>query len=269
MTSNGNRNGSNGSDVSDLTDALETARRGFRRDVQTLVDALDVGELFVPLAHAVPDAPYGERVTLDSEVTLSPHMLVDEDGKLYCALFTRPEMMAPLEETLGWSTDDDPLEYCALPARVALDMALSVIDEASVFGLVVNPLHDSELMLRREELGSIAQNKAVPLVGYVQEIPPQPFEHAETIVAEMGDPPPPELVAALDRCVAELPTLAAYTLSRTFNAERDLEPHLTLALRTTGQEEDLSAIARHVIEQIEDKLPPPGYIDVMFDEPAN
>ncbi len=268
MTSNGNSN-RNGSTAGDLTAALETARRGFRRDVQTLVDSLDDGELFVPLAHAVPDAPYGERVTLDAEVELSPHMLVDEDGKLYCALFTRPEMMAPLEESLGWSTDDDPLEYCALPARVALDMALSVIDEASVFGLVVNAMHDSELLLRREELGSIAQNKAVPLVGYVHEIPPQPFEHAQTIVAESDEPPPPELVAALDRCVAELPALADYALKRTFNAERDLEPHLTLALRTNGREEDLAAIARHVIAQIEDKLPPPGYIDVLFDEPPN
>lgn len=267
MTNQNGGNGNGSSTAGDLTVALETARRGFRRDVQVLIDALDACESYVPLAHAVPDAPYGERVTLDAELTLGPHMLVDEEGKLYCVLFTRAELMSPVEESLGWTTDGQPLEYCALPARVAFDMALSVIDDSNVLGLVVNPMHDTELLLRRDELASILKSKAVPLVGYVSEIPQQSFE--QTLIAEPGDPPPPELVEALDRCVAELPALREYSLSRTFNAERDLEPHLTLKLRTVGHEDDLAAIARHVVSAIEDKLPPPGYIDVVFDEPAN
>lgn len=252
----------------DMTHAVQAARRGFRRDVQTLVDALDAGELFVPLAASIPNAEYGERVAFGEELSLTPHLLVDADGKLYCALFTRPEIMEPLGESLGWTTDGAPLEYCAVPARVALDMVLSVIDDDKVLGLVVNAAHDSELFLRREELGNIAKNRAIPLVGYVQEIPEQSFEQSKTLVAA-DDPPPAELVAALDDCVRAIPELAGYALSRTFNPERDVEPHLTLSLRTKSASSDLGSIAKAVVARIEGQLPPPGYIDVLFEEPAN
>lgn len=247
----------------DLTRAVSTARRGLRRDVRVLVEALDEGELFAPLAAKVSGAVYGEQLDIEDELKLTPHMLEDPEGKLYCALFTKPELMEPLEEELGWTTDGEPLEYCAIPARAAFDMALQVIDERDVLGLVINPLDDTELMLRRIELASIAQNQPIPLVGYVQQIPLQDSER--TLVAEPGEPPPPELILSLERCLAGLPEVTGYTLRSTFNAERDLEPHLTLTLRTRGST-GLDAIAKCIVREIEDKLPPPGYIDVLFED---
>jgi hypothetical protein len=255
--------GNGGGDRRDLTVAVQTARRGFRRDVEVLVRLLDAGILLIPLAQSVPGASHGEELEVDEGFRLSPHMLVDDDGKLYCALFTHSDLLEPVVDALGWQTDEGALEYATVPASVALEMALAVIDEETVLGLVLNPLHDSELMLRKSELSSIVAGKAVPLVGYVNEIPEQDFE--ETLVAEPGDPPPPELVQALEACLAEIDGVQGYELSRTFNAERDVEPHPTLRVKIARQEDELSEVAEQIIEAVKDVLPPPGYIDVLFD----
>jgi hypothetical protein len=250
-------------DAGELTLAVLRAKSGFRRDVAELVRALDDAELFVPLASAIDGVPHGERVELEDELRLVPHLLVTEEGKLFCALFTEPELMEPIADELEWTTDGQELEYCSVPARLALDMALDVIDERAVLGLVINPLHESELVLRREELGSIAQGKPVPLPGYVEGLPGQDSER--TLVAEAGDPPPQALVEALERALAEEPEVADYRLERTFNPDRDLEPHLTLTLRTRRAELDHQTISSRIVTAIEAELPPPGYIDVVFE----
>jgi hypothetical protein len=256
--------GSNGGgDGRDLTAAVTTARRGLRRDVAVLVDSLEGGELFVPLARPIAGVPYGEHVELQTELSMSPHMLVDSDQKVYAALFTRADLLEAAGDQLGWNTDDGPLEYCSLPARVALNMALEVIDDVNVAGLVINAIDASELFLQRTELGSICGGRPMPLVGYVREIPEGDDER--TLVAEAGDPPPPELIAAIEECVAAEPELMSYVLERSFNPERDVEPHPTLRLRTAG-EADRAGITARLIAAIEDKLPAPGYVDIVFDE---
>jgi hypothetical protein len=255
--------GNGAADPSDLTPAVSLARRGLRSDVRVFIDALDHGELFAPLAAKVAGAVYGEQMEVEDELKLTPHMLEDPDGKLYCALFTRPEMIEPLEEELGWTTDGESLEYCAIPARAAFDMALQVIDDKDVLGLVINAMDDTELMLRRDEVASIAHNQAIPLVGYVQRIPENADE--KTLIAEPADPPPPELVAILEQIIGALPEIESYCLQRTFNAERDLEPHLTLTLRSRGPV-TREPIADRIIQAIDGKLPPPGYIDLLFEE---
>src|SRR5262245_5412742 len=138
-----------------------------RRDVAVLVDSLEAGELFVPLARPIAGVPYGEHVELENELSMTPHMLVDTDQKVYAALFTRADVLEAAGDQLGWNTADGPLEYCSLPARVALNMALEVIDEVNVAGLVINAIDASELFLQRSELGSICAGQALPLVGYV------------------------------------------------------------------------------------------------------
>lgn len=247
----------------DLTPLVAGAQSGLRRDVQALTRALDSGELYVPLARPVDGVPHGERIELDEELRLVPHMLVDEDGKLFCALFTRPELMEPIAEQLEWTTDGEELEYCSIPAKLALDMALDVIDEQNVLGLVLNPMHESELLLRREELGNIANGRAVPLVGYVRDIPG--VETERTLVAEAGEPPPRALLDALERALESESEVATYRLERTFNPERDLEPHLTLTLCTRRAELDHELISQRIVSAIEDELPAPGYIDVVFE----
>ena len=268
MTENGQSNGSNGNghgDPNDLTIAVETARRGFRRDVDVLVRMLDAGTILIPLLHSVPDAEHGEELEVDEGFRLSPQMLVDEEGKLYCALFTRADLLEPLVDQLGWETDGEALEYATVPARVALEMGLDVVDEENVLGVVLNPMDESELMLRRSELASILAGTAVPLVGYVNAIPEQDFE--ETLEADPGDEHPAELVSAIEACLAKQEGVTGYTLARTFNPERDVEPHPTLRVITTRPDEELGDIAQLIIEAVKDALPPPGYIDVIFERP--
>jgi hypothetical protein len=255
--------GNGGGDARDLTAAVITARRGLRRDVAVLVDSLEAAELFVPLARPIQGVPYGEHVELEQELSMTPQMLVDGDQKVYAVLFTRAELLEAAGDQLGWTTGEGSLEYCALPARVALDMALEVVDGTNVVGLVINALDDSELFLQREELASVSAGKPIPLVGYVHEIPA--LDDERTLVAEAGDPPSAELIAAIERCVASDPDLKGYVLERTFNPERDVEPHATLRLRVQGAV-DRQAITARLIAELEDKLPEPGYVDIVFDE---
>lgn len=250
-------------DPLDLTDVVQAARRGLRRDVALLVEHLDDGALLLPLAKSVEGVEHGAEQDLTADVTLQPHLLVNEDGHAFCAAFTHPDLIQPVVEKVGWTTDGNSLEFASVPARVALDLSLQVIDDESVLGLVVNPMHESELMLRRSEIGSILQGRALPLVGYVQHIPLQDFE--ETLVAEGAEPPPPTLLEAVERCVRESDDIIGFELLSTFNADRDLEPHLTLTVRPARTDIDFEAVTRQLIEQIGDLVPPPGYIDIVFD----
>lgn len=247
----------------DLTALVRGARRGLRRDVAALEAGLDDSELFVPLARSITGAAEGEAVVLDREVEIVPHFLVDPEGLRYATLFTKPEHVETVAEPLGWKTDGEELRVCTLPARIACELALSVIDETAVHGLVLDPSEPSELFLRRSELASITAGHPVPLVGYVQELPP--LEGEKVLVAEPAEPPPPALVSALVACLAELPDVRRHRLLHTFNPERDLEPHLTLEL-TAPQTADQRAIAERVIDTIGEHVPPPGYIDIVFED---
>ncbi len=253
--------GGNGStDAGDLTEAVRTARRGFRRDLEMLVQLLDGGRIFVPLAKPIEGAEDGQEIEVDEGFSLSPHMLVDDEEHLYAVLFTRPEMLEPVIDALDWDTDGAPLEFATVPARVGLEMAHDAIDEEQVVGLVLNAMDDTELLLRREELASILAGKAIPLVGYVTDIPEQEFE--ETLVADT--PADPALLSAVENCVRDLDGVTGFELLQTFNAERDREPHATLRIRTTRPEADWAALAETIVAGVKEHVPPPGYIDVVF-----
>jgi SseB protein N-terminal domain len=230
------------------------------------VAQLDEGALLVPLARTIEDVPIGEAlVAADGEVRLVPQLLPDREGAFFVPLFTDADILRTVGQYLEWSTDgDDDLQYCTLPARAALDVALQLIDDTTIKGLVINPSDDYELILRRHEVGALAQGQAIPLVGYVNEIPLRADENR--LVSELDKAPAAELIAAIDNCLSGLSGVKGYRLQQTFNAERDLEPHPTLFLElmdpTTVDVEDLN---RRLAETLDGKLPEPGYIDVLFD----
>ena len=247
----------------DLTALVLGARRGFRRDVAALEAALDDADLLVPLARAIADVPEGEAVPLDRELEIMPHFLRDAEGARHVALFTSSELVASSAERLGWTTDGDELGVCALPGRIACQLALELVDEETIMGLVIDAGHPSELVLRRAELASIVRGAPVPLVGYVADIPPQDDE--QTLIAEPSDPPPAELSELLAHTLRAMGDVTSHRLVRTFNVERDLEPHLTLRL-AVREGTDRRAVAERVIAAIGEQLPPPGYLDVVFDD---
>jgi hypothetical protein len=263
MSTGDNGSGGDVLDPSDLTHWVQNARRGLRRDVAELVQRMELGELYVPLAKRVPGAPLGEQMQLDDDLTLAPHLLEDEGGQLFCAMFTRPDILEPMAEQIGWQTDEGALEYCSLPAKIALDLALQIIDEENVMALIVNASHDTELMLQRHEVASMAQGRALPLVGYVRDIPMQDFE--KTLIAETDQAPPKEFLDAVENCLADLGSIERYEVISTFNADRDLEPHLTLSLRPKSRSIDFEEVTQQIIEAVRDFVPPPGYVDIVFD----
>ncbi|HVU00633.1 MAG TPA: SseB family protein [Polyangiaceae bacterium] len=253
--------------VSDATPAVAVARRGFKRDVAALVRALRTARLFVPLARRIEEVPVGVEQLVGDDLQLSPHLLFGEDRVGFLPLFTRPEFVENATNTVGWTTGDGPLEYCALPGQVAMDLGLSVVDDERIGGVVLNPLHESELVLLRHEIGSIAQGRPLPLVGYVSEIPVG--EDEERLIAEMDGPPPEEMVEAIEGVLAGASGKPRHSLHRTFNAERDLEPHLTLnvTFEDPGAAPDRARLGRELAEALDGLLPPPHYIDILFDDP--
>jgi len=246
----------------DASAAVAAARRGFKRDVGALVAALRKARLFVPLAKRIANVPVGREQEVGEELSLSPHLLFDDERRGYVAAFTRPELVTRATDEIGWTTDDGPLEFVALPSQVVLELALALADDDRVGGLLLNALDGSELVLRRHELASIAQGRALPLVGYVADLPFDPNE--ERLVAEMEGGPSPEIVSAIEKVLQDTP----YALKRTFNPERDLEPHLTLNVIGADATADRAALAERIAASLDGLLPPPGYIDILFDDPT-
>lgn len=249
----------------DATEAVLTARRGLRRDVAGLIQALDQAALILPLAKRIEGVDVGTLAEVGEELSLSPHLLFDENRVGYVAVFTQSELLERATAQVHWSTSDGPLEYCTLPAAVVLELALALIDGERVRGMLVNACHESELILHRHELASIAQGRALPLVGYVVDIPPG--EDEGRLIAEMDAPPSREITAAIEQVLAETSTTLAYGIHRTFNPERDLEPHLTLNVRAGEAPVDRAVLAARLGAALDGKLPPPGYIDIVFDDP--
>jgi len=254
-------------ELEQLTELLTECKRGFRSDVAHLVDALDRGALLVPLKEPIQGVPVGEELELEEELSLVPHLVPDPAGQPFAVLFSDEDVLALVGAHLGWQTGDGDLECCTLPARIALQVAQQLLGDAKILGLVINPGDESELMLRRDELGSILQNKPIPLVGYVQAIPPGGDE--KTLVSEMAEPPPAVVLDATKACQQRFPAITEINVTQQFNPERDLEPHLTLTLVVgndpASQALDREAIHRYLVEQLDGKLPPPGYVDVLFE----
>ena len=244
----------------DLVSAVKQARRGFKRDVAALLEALETSDLLIPLAQPVTGATTGERTKIQGELRLTPHFLPTPEGPMFAALFTSAPLLDAIAAQLRWQTAGGELEFCVVPGGVALEMASGTLDE-NVHGVVIDAGADSELVLTADEVRRMVTGQAIPLVGYVAAIPD---DHDKTLIAEAGAMPSAELNAALERCLAELPELVGYELLRTFNPERDLEPHPTLKLKTKPGEVDYQHLAKHVFNAVSPHLPPPGYVDIVF-----
>ena len=126
-------------DFDKMVSVLEQARRGLRSDVQLLVDGLDELAVLVPLAKSMSDIPVGVTQELGEEVTLSPHLLPDPEGNWHVALFSDPDALRTVGEHLDWNTSDGELEFCTLPLRVGLELALQLMEDHKVQSVVFNP----------------------------------------------------------------------------------------------------------------------------------
>lgn len=204
---------------------------------------------------------------MGEELSFRPHMLLHGDGSAFAVAYTETELVEPLASHLDWKTSDGELKFIQVPSHVALELGQTRAADHDIAGLVVNPGTDEELVLQRDEVASIAQGKALPLVGYVDELPDGVDEQTQDVPD--ADPPPKALVDALEASKRNLDELADYEVKTTFNAERDREPHLTILLSLSRHGVDRSALADEVMKQVAEHLPAPGYADVVFRDPPN
>lgn len=246
----------------DLTGVVIEARRGLRRDVKLLCDALKEGWLFAGLAKRLSEGSDDRRVHLHAGQQIALHHLSHpETHEIACAAFTRLEFLTPLQEQLNWRTDGGPLEYCRLPARPLFEMILPDLNSGAVSHLVINPFQETVLELAKEEVAALVKNEPIPLKRYLQQLPIQ--ENEQIIVGKPAVPPPAILVQVIENYVRTHPDLDGYNLFQMFNTERDTESHLGLNLRakSSSKRED---IVREITLAMEGKIPPPGYIDIVF-----
>ena len=250
--------------VADLTERVRAARSGLRRHVAELISALAESDLLIPLSHDLSEAPEGERVLLREEFTLTPHVVTDERGEECLALFTRADLLHEFGMRLSWMTDARELKHCVVNGRAALEMANAACKEHGASAVVIDPSHQSELVLEPNEVESIASGRPIPLLAYVRAIP---VDETEPTLNRGGVAPEP-LEIGVNRALQRLDFVAGYRLEQSFNPDRDLEPHWTLVV-VTARSVDHKAVAEGVLAEIADLLPPPGYIDVVFEEPQN
>lgn len=252
----------------DLGPVLESARLGLRSEVQKLVDALPHAVVYIPLAEDLPDAPEGEKIEMTGDLTFRPHMILNSDHSIFAVAYSEPELVDPMQQALGWDTEGGDLKFICVPTHVLFDLANVQVDGEEISGIVFNPGTDQELVLQRDEAASLAQGTAIPLVGYVADLPPSADE--ETELVEGAEPPPQELLDALERAVARIDDLLATDVLTTFNPERDREPHLSISLTVVARDDlDRQKLADDTMEEAAPHLPPPGYADILFRDAPN
>lgn len=248
----------------DLTPFILQARRGLRRDVKALADALPRGLFFIPLAKKPDDvrSTGEEQAVISTGSPIYAHTLSRPDtGAIADVFFTRKEFMTRFQDEFGWRTDGGPLEYNAMSAKILLELALQHLESGDSACLLVNPFHDSMLELQLNEVKALVKNEPIPLKRYVQELPVQ--EDERFIVGAPAIRPPKELVDIIHRYVLSHSDLTGYDLFQIFNADRDTETHLALNLFSKSGVPEPEA-AREVHMAIYEKIPAPGYVDIFF-----
>lgn len=252
----------------DLAPSLSAARTGLKSQVQLFVDALQEAVVYIPLSEDLPDAPEGEQIELTGDLTFRPHMILNSDESIFAVAYSEPELVEPMQKALDWKTDGEELKFICVPPHVLFDLAQVDIDGEALSGLVFNPGTDQELVLQRDEAASLAQGTAIPLVGYVADLPPGAEE--ETQIVEGAEPPPSALLEALEAAVARIEDLVSVDVATTFNPERDREPHLSITLTVIGRDGlDRQKLADQAMEEAAPHLPAPGYADIVFRDAPN
>lgn len=251
-----------------LSAALHTAKSGLRSHIEALIRALEEAHVYIPLSEDLPDTPEGEHIHFDGDLTFRPHMILGEEEAIFAVAFSEPGLVDSMQKALGWLTSGEELKFICVPAAVALDLAQVTIDGEQVTGLVFNPGTDAELVLRRDEVASLAQGVPLPLVGYVSELEPDADGGAH--VVEGAAPPSSALLEALARAQESEADLVDFSVATTFDPERDREPHLTITLTVIGRHDlNRGALAEAVMDLASPHLPSPGYADIVFRDAPN
>ena len=249
-----------------LTAAVRSARRGLRRDVRGLCEALEDGRFLLPLARdAAAPAEGNGRIrpgALTGGAAVSLHHLEGKESGVCLALFTQPEFLPPFENGMEWTTDGGPLRCLAVSGREALTYVKARIEAGEAAALLINPFDEQDLELSAAELKGIVDGAPIPLLGYLGDLPA--LDDEELWVWDPEPPPPEALREALVRLGSPHGEIRTCEVYGSFNTDRDLEPHLLINVRTAAPQEDYREVAERVLRALARHIPPPGYVRLTF-----
>ncbi len=246
-----------------LEDALVRAQSGYRSDVAALATALAKAELFVALVEN--SEPGDGPEILEPGASLKLHKVVDETtGSAWTAVFSSPENLGRAGEQLNWETSGGPLQFLAANGVELIRSVLSpALESGLTSGIVFDAGQESELAMSADETLSMIGGQPIPLVGYASRQPARGTEQIQ--VGEPAVPPPAALTTAIARVLDRVREVKSYRLIQVFVPERDVTSHLMLDIvgdLPESQQREISATIGAAIEDT--RLPPPGYIDIVF-----
>jgi hypothetical protein len=250
-------------DLPTIEEALVRAQSGYRSDVAALAGVLAQADLYVAL---VEDSEPGDGPEiLEPGASLKLHTVVDETtGSTWTAIFSSPETLGRAGEELNWETAGGPLQFLAANGVELIKSVLTpALESGATSGIVFDAGQESELAMSADETLSMIGGEPIPLVAYASRQPAHGTEQIQ--VGEPAVPPPAALTAAIVRVLDRVTEVRSYRLIQVFVSERDVTSHLMLDIvgdMPEPKEREISAAIGAAIEGI--SLPPPGYLDVVF-----
>jgi hypothetical protein len=161
---------------------------------------------------------------------------------------------------MRWQTDGGPLQYVQLDAPAALRLLNAMAESRKIMGVALNPFQPEEIALQPQEISKLLKGESFPMPRYIGNLAVQQGE--KFLDEEPSPAPSEELIAALDSLIGG--GFLSYRLRQTFNEERDLKPHLMLSVKTNLPAERHPGLAEKINGAVQNKVPPPGYLDVIF-----
>jgi hypothetical protein len=246
--------------------ALARAQSGYRSDVAALAKVIAEAELFAALAEDSESDDDLEMV--EAGATLKLHHVVDDtSGSKWTALFSSAEALRKAGFQFDWGTSGGPLQFLAANgAELFRSVLAPALESGSASGIIFDVGRESELAMTPEEMLSMMRGEPIPLLAYASRRPANGTEQIH--VGEPAVPPPPALTTAIAKVLDRVREVKSYRLIQVFIPERDVRSHLMLDIvgdLPESQQREISAQIGAAIAGV--KLPPPGYLDVVFNFP--
>jgi hypothetical protein len=246
-----------------IEEALVRAQSGYRGDIAALARVLVETDLFAALAED-SESNDDPRI-LEAGAQLKLHHVVDDAmGTKWTAIFSSAEALGKAGFQFDWGTNGGPLQFVEANGAEFIQSVLAPsLESGSTSGIIFDVGQESELAMTSAEMLSLMRGEPIPLVSYASRRPATGTEQIH--VGEPAVPPPAALTAAIARVLDRVKEVKSYRLIQVFIPERDVMSHLMLDIvgdLPESQQREISAQIGTATEGT--RLPPPGYLDVVF-----
>jgi hypothetical protein len=195
------------------------------------------------------------------------HVTWSRDGLAWIPVFSSAEALASAGSGHSWQTDGGELQMAALPFEDLVAVLNQAFLDEQTGGIVFDLGLDTQLVLSSDEVLSLAAGTAIPITDLAGQQPARGDE--QMYVGEPAESSE-QLVSQIQQILGREPHVTGSHLYQVFIPERDVMPHLLLSLTSPAADatrEEIGIRVSDAVAQLD--VPPPGYIDVMFDFDPN